>query len=540
MTQKEIVRIIAAAVLAGSLAAAFYRHLQPDVIPEPPDIPQPTAHQPRLYPLRTPPAPALNTLRQTSKNSTQVIATPTVPLPESEDAIPGEYTLSFFNARDQKTFEALATQYGVQILDRLQTLHALRVATPSAAALQSLLKAAPPPLTFSPNTVVRIPPLPEGPGAEAPATPYTGFGSDVLRWLGVAEPQPEWGRGAVVAILDTGFSGDAVARLDLSNGGGNGTHGNAVASLIRGLQGMAPGAELLDIKVLSADGSGDAFTLAKGIIEAVDRGAGIINICAGTRGSNPALETAVAYARRHHVLIIASAGNEGLPRVSYPAGYDGVVVVGGVDAESRHLYFSNTGGVDISAPGIGITVPGENTPQVLSFSGTSASAPLVTAAAALLQAESPQRTPEEIIALLKLYSDDAGAPGADDAIGAGILNVGRLLNRDVPGIVDVAAIRPYWRRDTQRGLMLVDVFGQNRGTETLPVLIMTLTVNGEQQTVRFVNIGVGATAVHTLECSAAAVDAQGLDITVALSLAGLTDTQPNNNTVRVVILPMER
>ena len=546
MKSKGLIRMVAMAVLAVPLVIAGFRLLDTPRRPEVPDAGGGAGLR-SVPPPSRPPAPVAPPFRAPSRAPSRArgeeatsapVPERSIPLPEAEDSIPGEYTLAFFNARDRKAFEALAGRYGIRILDRMEALQALRISTPDAAALRSLLAVGPRPLTFAPNTVVRIPPLAEGPSAEAPATPYTGFGADVLRWLGVPDPQPGWGRGVLVAVLDTGFPGNAAGRLDLTGEGiGNAVHGGAVASLITGRQGMAPGSSLLDIKVLSDNGQGDAFTLARGILEAVDRGAGIINICAGTRGDSPALAAAVAYALARNVLIIASSGNDGLAAVSYPAGYDGVLAVGGVDAEDRHLYFSNTGSVDISAPGIGLEVPGAEAGQTVSFSGTSAATPLVTAAAALLRAESPQRTPEEITALLKLYSNDAGEPGPDDAIGAGVLDAGRLLARQVPGVVDVAAIRPYLRRDAQRGLVVADVFAQNQGTVALPLVEMILTVDGGQQVLRFADVGIGATLAHTLERPVVAVDAAGLDITVEVHPVGLADAQPGNNTVRTVLLP---
>jgi len=543
----SIIRMTAAAALAVALATALFPHLRNHDIPEPPAIPADIAGtsviEPRQPPQPTVPQPPR---KPAAARPQTAVAPPAVPLPESVDAIPGEYSLTFLNARDREAFEALAARHGVRILDRMAAINALRIAAPDAAALRALLAAAPRPRTFAPNTLVRIPPLAEGPAAKAPATPYTGFGTGALNWLGVPEPDPAWGRGVRVAVLDTGinstFSGNIAGRLDLTGEGiGSATHGGAVASLISGLQGMAPGAALLDLKVLGNDGKGDSFTLAKGILEAVAQGAQIINICAGTRGDSPALAAAVAYALSQNVLIIASVGNDGLPGVSYPAGYDGVIAVGGVDADGRHLHFSNTGAaVDISAPGIGIAVPGTGVGQTLDFSGTSAATPFVTAAAALLRAESPQLTTGEITALLKLYSNDAGAPGPDESIGAGILDAGRLMKRDDPGIVDIAIISPYLQRNEKRRIVVADLLAQNRGTVALPLVEMKAVINGAAQTLRFVNVGVGSTVAHTIEWSAAAVDADGLDIAVEIWPVGLTDNLPNNNAGRTVILPSAR
>jgi thermitase len=462
-----------------------------------------------------------------------------------EDAIAGEYALTFFNARDREAFEALAARQGIRILDRLAAANALRIAVPDAAALHALLRSAPSPLTLLPNIHVRLPPLPEGRAAQAPATPYDGFGTGALDWLGVPDPRPEWGTGVRVAVLDTGipaeFAGRVAARMDLTGEGlGEAAHGGAVASLINGLQGMVPGAELLGIKVLPDSGTGDAFTLARGIIEATDRGAGVINISAGTRGESEVLRAAVAYALARNVLLVAAAGNDGLPGVNYPAGYDGVVAVGGVDAAGRHLYFSNTGAaVDLSAPGIGIAVPSAAAGGGLAaFSGTSAATPFVAAAAALLRSESPGLTPTQIVALLKRYSNDTEAPGQDEATGAGVLDAGRLLARHEPGLVDMAAIRPYVRREG--GRVLLDVFAQNRGTVALPEVAMEITQGSQTQTLRFAGVGIGETILHTLDLRADQFDRDGVDIIVNLRPVGQVDVQPKNNAIRAVILPIER
>lgn len=542
-SRRSSIPVLAAILLvAGGAVVLLSRLAALPPVPEPDGMPVVT-----IRPVRPAlsPAPALPEGPRTGVNGAVPDDESGIDGILSEDAIAGEYALTFFNARDREAFEALAARHGIRILDRLAAANALRIAVPDAAALRALLRSAPTPLTLLPNIHVRLPPLPDGPAAQAPATPYTGFGTGVLDWLGVADPHPQWGQGVRIAVLDTGipagFDGRVAARLDLTGEGfGQALHGGAVASLINGLQGMAPGAELLDIKVLSDSGSGDAFTLARGIIEAVDRGAGVINISAGTRGDSAALRAAVAYALARNVLLVAAVGNDGLSGVVYPAGYDGVVAVAGVDAAGQHLYFSNTGAaVDLSAPGIGIAVPAAGTDGGLAaFSGTSAATPFVSAAAALLLAQSPGLTPAETRALLQLYSNDTEAPGHDAATGAGVLDAGRLLARNEPGRVDMAANRPYVRREGAR--VLLDVFGQNIGTVALPEVAMDITMDGRKQTLHFNNVGVGDTTVHTLELPTEAFDRDGADITVRLRTVGQTDIQPQNNAIRAVILPLGR
>ena len=59
---------------------------------------------------------------------------------------------------------------------------------------------------------------------------------------------------------------------------------------------MAPGASLLSIRVADDNGSSDTFTLAQGILNAVQAGASIINISLGSYGDSPVLSDAVQYA----------------------------------------------------------------------------------------------------------------------------------------------------------------------------------------------------------------------------------------------------
>ncbi len=460
------------------------------------------------------------------------------------DTIPGEYVLAFFNARDRADFAALAARFGVQILDRTPLANALRIYAPDPDRLRALLGIAPVPVEFSPNLLVRAPPPPDdGPAATAPAQPYAGFGDKVLEWLGAPAPDPSAGSGVRVAVLDSGipagFAGRVIGRTDLTGEGlGNAHHGGAVAALIAGAGGLAPGVSLLDIQVLRANGQGDAFTLAKGIIEAVDRGAHVINLSIETRSDNPLLAAAVNYAYTRGVLLVAAVGNGGVTGISYPARYPQVLAVAAVDAIRRHLFFSNRGDeVDLSAPGIGVQIPGDAGDGPVYFSGTSAAAPFVTAAAALLLAADPALPPDAITALLKQYSHDTGAPGHDAATGAGVLDVGRLLARNETGIVDMVAIPPYMRFDAAGGVVRVDVFAQNQGTVELSQVEMIATVNGETKTLYFRNVGVGAVVAYPFMVSAASFGKDGVDAAVEVWPVGMEEATPHNNRIRSLILP---
>jgi hypothetical protein len=57
------------------------------------------------------------------------------------------------------------------------------------------------------------------------------------------------------------------------------------------------------------------------------------------------------------------------------------------------------------------------------FAGTSASSPEVAGAAALVEQVNPRITPDKVQAFLEKNATDLGAPGPDDQIGAGVLNL---------------------------------------------------------------------------------------------------------------------
>ena len=63
----------------------------------------------------------------------------------------------------------------------------------------------------------------------------------------------------------------------------------------------------------------DSFSLAQGILAAIDAGARIINISMGSYAETAVLTSAVDYASSHGAVIVASAGNDGAARLTWPA-----------------------------------------------------------------------------------------------------------------------------------------------------------------------------------------------------------------------------
>lgn len=428
------------------------------------------------------------------------------PFPRAE-TVPGEWVFVFFSEADRKAFEQLAVAYGFEPAGRLTAGHALRLRGGSRAALEALLNAAPAPVAYGPNFVVRVPTPPDL-EQRRPEGSYTAFGMRALDWLGTPREHGVWGEGVLVAVLDTAvaphpaLSGSGLAQLVLVldegvEGAVGAGHGTAVASLIGGngigVQGVAPASRLLSLAVMTNDGQGDTFTLARGIVESVERGAQVLNISLGTYGDCVVLQRAVAYALEQGVAVVAAAGNDGVAAVQYPAAYGGVLAVAAVDASGRHMYFANRGDVALAAPGLGVAAADVNG-QLQAFSGTSAAAPLVSGALAGLLSSDPSMTPQEAVALLLETANDAGRPGFDEEYGHGILNVRRAVQRGTPGIYDVGVGDLYVADPSVAADLTATVYVQNRGTEPLPAVEMDVNVDGVNSRLHFHDIGVGDTA----------------------------------------------
>ncbi|MFK7910637.1 MAG: S8 family serine peptidase [Akkermansiaceae bacterium] len=347
--------------------------------------------------------------------------------------------------------------------------------------------------------------IPSPPDASAQVG-ASGFGRDALSWLGVTGDNSQWGKGVTVAVLDSGVNShialnqqngkvSQIALTEVTDSSQLG-HGTAVASIISGdhqlTPGVAPASDILSIRITDDSGSSDSFTLADGIIQAVDAGADVINISMGSYGDSHVVKSAVEYAQKNGSVIVASSGNAGLSAIAYPAAYEGVIAVGAVEAKGEHLEFSNTGeNLGISAPGYAVNAAwGEE--QLTQFSGTSASAPFISGAIAATMSEK-NLTAAQATELVLGNSNEAGLPGSDDAYGAGILDLGRIMNDGTAGIYDVAlASQVLVPPSATSTLPQVLVTVQNRGTETLINSPLTINSPSGTQTINISSLAPGA------------------------------------------------
>lgn len=438
-------------------------------------------------------------VREESRNSPNLFeATTTSSIePEKAHSIPNERILSFQSLADYQTF-LTANNGSLRIISRNDVLRSIRIQIQDSMDPTLLPENAQTDFNYTLLT-----PLPISADSQAPDKSFNGT---ALEFMGVPQSNNQAGKGIKVAVLDTGirnhstFDSKNLQQLGSTNKTDLLSHGTAVASLIAGKDGIgiAPQAEILGIQVLDTDGIGDTFTLAEGIVQAVDSGAKIINMSLGSYGTNLALENAVAYANSKKVVLVASAGNESITTLPYPATYDSVIAVAAIDADGHPTSFSNQSyDIDLAAPGVGVHAAWEED-KWISFSGTSAAAPYVSGAIAAISSEM-NISATEAAKILLANANDSGLPGTDPQLGLGYIDLNRSLNSST-NYVDLALSDIYLdpNRD-ENDQNTVHITAQNRGTQTIPAASLSFTLpNGITQDVYLGSLTAGQSAHHTL------------------------------------------
>lgn len=316
------------------------------------------------------------------------------------------------------------------------------------------------------------------------------------------------GQGVVVAVIDSGitehpdlagqlfrntdgtvYGYDFVTSVTNSQDGdgrdanpadpnaGSGWHGTHVSGIIaaaandQGVIGVAPGAKLLEVRALGANGGVESDLLAAlhwatgvavpGVATNLHP-AKVVNLSLGYIASCDSATTAVLKELYDAgVTVITAAGNDNsFATISYPGNCVPTINVGATAYNGDRAHYSNFGvGVDISAPG-GDQLPSSGAPMmpgsnpnftglILSTyndgaeqlgnanygyeQGTSMAAPFVTGVVALIYAARPDFTPAQIWQALQA-SATAWGPGtscasasANQGCGVGILNAGAAL-----------------------------------------------------------------------------------------------------------------
>lgn len=263
------------------------------------------------------------------------------------------------------------------------------------------------------------------------------------------------GQGVVVAVIDSGVSkshpvmaGQVLPGRDFGLPEHAGQcdevgHGTVIAGIIAGkddtkarFSGIAPRAKILPVRVLrDASRSSDESLparIAQAIRWAVDNHAKVINLSLETLPTSD-LSDAVAYAGEHDVLLVAAAGNQPTDdqrnQPAYPAAYDSVLAVAGVDQSGKHVDSSVSGDyLDLAAPGVLIEGPAPRGGGYLvaAEGGTSYATAYVSGVAALLRAYAPELSATEVAQRLRLTADFP-PEGRNPQVGYGVVNPYRAV-----------------------------------------------------------------------------------------------------------------
>ena len=327
------------------------------------------------------------------------------------------------------------------------------------------------------------------------------------------------GNGVYVAVLDTGlldtwrqyFPQERIATqfAKAFNGGGGeqgnvseptnkwehdqNSHGSHVTSTILGyslggvpINGTAPRATVIPVKVLNQHGSGWSSVVAAGIVYVADLKASgalgdapvVINMSLGGSQLDAMEKAAIDYAIGEGVVIVASAGNEGEDGMGYPGAYAPVISVAatgwnnqwkpGVDGNPNNWWNADNVAdptsvadfhiadfssrelagqdLDVAAPGSWVVGPYQTQSGKTSFfylSGTSMASPHVAGIAALMLQKNPTLQQADVEDILETAALPMGAGCAmlsqpsgpaqetcwgTDATGSGIITAANALN----------------------------------------------------------------------------------------------------------------
>jgi subtilisin family serine protease len=217
-------------------------------------------------------------------------------------------------------------------------------------------------------------------------------------------------------------------------------HGTIVASTAaaptdgKGTVGIYPQAVLraYDLDTLTE------ASIVRGISRAVAAGRSVINLSLGGDEPSRAIYEAVISAFGRGTLIVAAAGNERLSQdpAIYPGDFPHVLTVGSTNQFDLPSSFSSTSpAVDLAAPGEQIPYQHPSDPALwLTATGTSFSAPIVTAATAWVWTARPTLDKTQIYEVMRSSARDIAPRGPDNRTGNGLLDIPAALAAAPPPI----------------------------------------------------------------------------------------------------------
>lgn len=249
------------------------------------------------------------------------------------------------------------------------------------------------------------------------------------------------GEGVKVAIIDSGVDMNHPDLKDKIKGTvniydkstrnvnddfGHGTH---IAGLIAGEKtGVAPNAELYIANSLNSQGRARTVDILDGVTYAINKNVDILCMSLGTKDKLPQiLETRLAKAvYEKGIIVVCATGNNGIQNVAYPASYDFIIGVGGINQKLERADFSNYGfNMDIVAPAVNILSTWKDGKYAY-MSGTSTASPLVAGGLALVKSYYRKQGVELNVKQIKDMISKLNEK-KDRYIGYGLFDIAKLI-----------------------------------------------------------------------------------------------------------------
>jgi subtilisin family serine protease len=277
------------------------------------------------------------------------------------------------------------------------------------------------------------------------------------------------GVGVTVAVVDTGvdptapdLAGQTVAGASFLNGvqgaatpdpNGHGTHVSGIIAAVQnngtGVTGVAPGAKVMPLQAVDANGSATVADVAAAFNYAGQNGIRIVNASLSGATTSQTLEQSIA--NNANTLYVVAAGNNSSDNDSpstptYPCDLPdaNVICVGASDQNDQRASFSNYGAasVDLFAPGVNIASTWLTSQGSYVYaSGTSMATPMVSGTLALMLAQNPALTAAQLKAKL-LASVTPESLLAGLSVTGGELNAAAAVGNPTPVVTPAPAPAP--------------------------------------------------------------------------------------------------
>ena len=196
-------------------------------------------------------------------------------------------------------------------------------------------------------------------------------------------------------------------------------HGTAVSGILAavgnegsGIPGINWTARIMPLKSLGSTGSGSTFDAIRAVEYAILMGADILNNSYGGGGYNQSFKEAIEAAYAAGIIFVAAAGNDGEDNdlnPHYPSSYDvaNIVAVAATDHDDNRAIWNTTQSSNWGAYSVDLAGPGKDNYTTSPgnayryFGGTSSASPHVAGVAALIWAQDPSLTVDEVKSILQ-------------------------------------------------------------------------------------------------------------------------------------------